>query len=259
MPLTASKSPNDLRSPRAEIIGSVTAWRPYKCSPTALTGFVSPVRGPAAADLRPRVDAQPAVRMVSWSMATLTPVDVGTSARPVLPDADYADAFRAASPRFFSAEAWARAAFEPVPGGRCLPNRPPGGGCSSSGWDRWTRATGSPGGRCWTGRPHGWSSARRRSTSRPGWSRGLARVGAGHDAGALPEPGRPRRVVSRGARPPARRAPHPRRRPAPPDLSSGRDGAAWLHDDSMGSQRASATAKRHAPCGRAASTDASVT
>ena len=58
--------------------------------------------------------------MVSWSMATLTPVDVGTSARSVLPDADYADAFRAASPRFFSAEAWARAAFEPVPG-RAVP------------------------------------------------------------------------------------------------------------------------------------------
>jgi hypothetical protein len=41
-----------------------------------------------------------------------TRVDVESSARSALPDADYADAYRASSPAFFAAEAWARAAFE---------------------------------------------------------------------------------------------------------------------------------------------------
>ena len=49
-------------------------------------------------------------------MATPTQVDVAPDARQALPDTDYADAFRTASPAFFTAEQWARAAFEPVPG-----------------------------------------------------------------------------------------------------------------------------------------------
>ncbi len=43
-------------------------------------------------------------------------VDVTSEARQALPDTDYADSFRTSSPEFFTAEAWARAAFEPEPG-----------------------------------------------------------------------------------------------------------------------------------------------
>jgi hypothetical protein len=49
-------------------------------------------------------------------MATPTQVDVAPDARQALPDTDYSDAFRTASPAFFTAEQWARAAFEPEPG-----------------------------------------------------------------------------------------------------------------------------------------------
>src|SRR4249919_1963099 len=49
-------------------------------------------------------------------MTNTTQVDVARDAGEALPDADYSDAFRTASPSFFTAEDWARAAFEPVPG-----------------------------------------------------------------------------------------------------------------------------------------------
>ena len=48
-------------------------------------------------------------------MALLTRVELGSSARVALPDADYADAFRTTSTAFHTAEEWARAAFEEVP------------------------------------------------------------------------------------------------------------------------------------------------
>ena len=49
-------------------------------------------------------------------MTNTTQVDVARDAGEALLDADYSDAFRTASPSFFTAEDWARAAFEPVPG-----------------------------------------------------------------------------------------------------------------------------------------------
>jgi Protein of unknown function (DUF2867) len=49
-------------------------------------------------------------------MTNTTQVDVARNAREALPGVAYSDAFRTASPSFFTAEDWARAAFEPVPG-----------------------------------------------------------------------------------------------------------------------------------------------
>ena len=43
-------------------------------------------------------------------------IDVAADVFRALPDADYTDCFLASSPEFFTAEAWARAAFEPVAG-----------------------------------------------------------------------------------------------------------------------------------------------
>jgi len=49
-------------------------------------------------------------------MTSTIRIDVARDARDALPDTDYSDAFRTPSPALFTAEEWARAAFEPVPG-----------------------------------------------------------------------------------------------------------------------------------------------
>jgi hypothetical protein len=49
-------------------------------------------------------------------MVTTTQVDVAADAHAVLPRADYSDSFRVPSRGSFTAEEWARAAFEPTPG-----------------------------------------------------------------------------------------------------------------------------------------------
>jgi hypothetical protein len=49
-------------------------------------------------------------------MTTTTQVDVDRDARRALPGTDYGDSFHTASPSLFTAEQWARAAFEPEPG-----------------------------------------------------------------------------------------------------------------------------------------------
>ena len=49
-------------------------------------------------------------------MAHTSEVDVSVDARAALPGCDYSDSFRVPSPDPFTAEQWARAAFEPTPG-----------------------------------------------------------------------------------------------------------------------------------------------